>query len=78
LYSVELRATDASWIAGRPARPFEGEVRIRYRHRGARAAITPTVEGFEARFDEPQRAITPGQAAVVYRGDEVLGGGFIA
>jgi tRNA-specific 2-thiouridylase len=78
LYGGELRATDASWIAGRPARPFRGEVRIRYRHRGARAAITPTAQGFDVRFDEPQRAITPGQAAVVYRDDEVLGGGFIA
>jgi len=78
LYDAHLRATDAHWIAGRPAGPFEGEVRIRYRHRGARADITPNSAGFEVRFEEPQRAITPGQAAVVYRGDEVVGGGFIA
>jgi len=78
LYDAQLRATDAHWIAGRPAEPFEGEVRIRYRHRGARADITPNGTGFDVRFEEPQRAITPGQAAVVYRGDEVVGGGFIA
>ena len=78
LYDARLRATDAHWIAGRPAEPFEGEVRIRYRHRGARADITPNGTGFDVRFEEPQRAITPGQAAVVYRGDEVVGGGFIA
>ena len=78
LYDAELTATDAHWIAGRPAEPFRGEVRIRYRHPGARADIVPTPSGFEARFAEPQRAITPGQAAVVYRGDEVIGGGFIA
>lgn len=78
LYDAHLRATHAHWIGERPNETFEGEVRIRYRHRGAPANITPTREGFEARFDEPQRAITPGQAAVVYRGDEVIGGGFIA
>ncbi|MGB5222140.1 MAG: tRNA 2-thiouridine(34) synthase MnmA [Polyangiales bacterium] len=78
LYDAQLRATDAHWIAGRPAEPFEAEVRIRYRHRGARADITPNGTGFDVRFEEPQRAITPGQAAVVYRGDEVVGGGFIA
>jgi tRNA-specific 2-thiouridylase len=78
LYDAELTATDAHWISGRPASPFQGEVRIRYRHAGARADIIPTGAGFEARFEEPQRAITPGQAAVVYRGDEVIGGGFIA
>lgn len=78
LYSGHLRATDAHWIAGRPSGQFEGEVRIRYRHRGARAAVIPTTEGFDVRFHEPQRAITPGQAAVVYCGDEVVGGGFIA
>jgi tRNA-specific 2-thiouridylase len=78
LYDGHLRATAAHWIAGRPARPFRGEVRIRYRHRAAWADIIPTGDGFEARFEEPQRAITPGQAAVVYRDDEVVGGGFIA
>jgi len=78
LYDQRLTATDAHWVAGRPADTFQGEVRIRYRHRGALARVTPTGDGFEVRFDEPQRAITPGQAAVVYRGDEVIGGGFIA
>ena len=78
LYDANLTATDAHWIAGRPVGAFQGEVRIRYRHRGAHADIIPSDSGFEVRFDEPQRAITPGQAAVVYRGDEVIGGGFIA
>ena len=78
LYDQRLTATEAHWVTGRPADPFQGEVRIRYRHRGALARVTPTGGGFEVRFDEPQRAITPGQAAVVYRGDEVIGGGFIA
>lgn len=77
LYDQELTASDAHWLAGRPANAFQGEVRIRYRHRGALARITPTGAGFEVRFHEPQRAITRGQAAVVYRGDEVIGGGFI-
>jgi tRNA-specific 2-thiouridylase len=78
LYDAELTATDAHWIAGKPNAAFQGEVRIRYRHRGAQADIIPTGSGFEVRFEEPQRAITPGQAAVVYRDEEVVGGGFIA
>ena len=78
LYDRHLTATDAHWIGGPPARALQGEVRIRYRHGGARADVIPNEAGFEVRFDEPQRAITPGQAAVVYRGDEVIGGGFIA
>jgi tRNA-specific 2-thiouridylase len=78
LYDRQLTATDAHWVANRPEQPFQGEVRIRYRHRGALADVTPTGNGFKVRFDEPQRAITSGQAAVVYRGDEVIGGGFIA
>jgi tRNA-specific 2-thiouridylase len=78
LYDQQLTATGAHWVGGRPADALRGEVRIRYRHRGALADVTPTGDGFEVRFDEPQRAITPGQAAVIYRGDEVIGGGFIA
>ena len=78
LYENALSATDVRWISGRPKRTFEGEVRIRYRHRAALGAVTPTASGFTVRFEEPQRAITPGQAAVVYVGDQVIGGGFIA
>ncbi len=78
LYEQRLRATDAHWVVDRPVERFQGEVRIRYRHRGALADVTPKGDGFEVHFNEPQRAITPGQAAVVYRGDEVIGGGFIA
>ncbi len=74
----ELVATGARWIGPRPSDAFRADVRIRYRHRPAAALVRPTEDGFEARFDEPQRAISPGQAAVIYRGDEVVGGGFIA
>jgi tRNA-specific 2-thiouridylase len=78
LLSDTLHAIDAAWPGGRPEHPFEGRVRIRYRHEPAPAEITPTDAGFVVRFSEPQRAITPGQATVVYREDEVVAGGFIA
>ena len=82
LSGTRLVARDARWIAGEPpAESFEAAVRIRHRHRPAPARVTPLPPGagggFEVVFREPQRALTPGQAAVVYRGDEVLGGGFI-
>ncbi len=77
LYGAELEAARVHWIHEPPVDGFEASVRIRYRHRGARAQVVPTAAGFEARFDSPQRAITPGQAAVIYRGEEVVGGGFI-
>jgi tRNA-specific 2-thiouridylase len=57
---------------------FEYTVKIRYSHPGARATVTP-LENNRARIrlHEPQRAVTPGQAAVIYDGDVVLGGGWI-
>jgi tRNA-specific 2-thiouridylase len=77
LLSEGLEASNAAWPSGRPNAPFEGRVRIRYRHEPADAWVTPTEGGFEVRFAEPQRAITPGQATVVYQEDEVVAGGFI-
>jgi tRNA-specific 2-thiouridylase len=75
--TCEIR--DVNWIAGEPpAAPVEAMVRIRYRHEPAAALIEP-LDGARAQlcFRTPQRAITPGQAAVFYSGDLVLGGGWI-
>ena len=52
-------------------------MRIRYRGDAADAVVTPGPDGFEVSFAQPQRAVAPGQSAVVYRRDEVLGGGRI-
>jgi tRNA-specific 2-thiouridylase len=79
LLSHEFTAAGVNWIAfDNPTTEVRAEVRVRYRHEAQPAAITP-LEGSRARivFDQPQRAITPGQATVFYRGDEVTGGGWI-
>ncbi|MEO8475722.1 MAG: tRNA 2-thiouridine(34) synthase MnmA [Actinomycetota bacterium] len=72
-----LVADRASWVGGAPVARFEAEVQIRYRGDAAPAVVEPTLEGFRVEFREPQRAVAPGQSAVIYRGDEVLGGGRI-
>ena len=77
LASSSLRARDVAWSAAAPSTPFEALVRVRHRHTPAAALVTPTPGGFEATFHVPQRALTPGQAAVVYRGEEVVAGGYI-
>jgi tRNA-specific 2-thiouridylase len=57
---------------------FEAAVKIRYNHPGTLATVTPLEHGrARIRLHEPQRAVTPGQAAVIYDGDVVLGGGWI-
>lgn len=55
----------------------EYRVKIRYQHQGAAGVIEKTEKGFKIRFKEPQRAITPGQAAVIYDKDQLVGGGWI-
>jgi tRNA-uridine 2-sulfurtransferase len=75
-----LIADRVSWVAGAPPSdgPFEAAVRIRYRGDEVPAVVSPTPRGFEVEFRVPQRAVAPGQSAVVYRDDEMLGGGRIA
>lgn len=70
---------EARWIAPTPSEPFEADVQLRYRHLAARARVERVGAGFRAHFLEPQRAIAPGQAAVVYdESGRVLGGGTIS
>ena len=60
------------------SRPFDATVKIRYNHPGALASVTPLEPNRACiRLQEPQRAVTPGQAAVFYDRDVVLGGGWI-
>jgi tRNA-uridine 2-sulfurtransferase len=79
LLGTEFTAAGVNWIAfDDPSEPVRAEVRVRYRHTAAAATIFPLSNArVRVVFDEPQRAITPGQATVFYRGDEVLGGGWI-
>ncbi len=79
LLSNEFIAAGVNWIAlDNPSDAVRAEVRVRYRHTAAPATITPLADArVRVVFDEPQRAITPGQATVFYRGDEVVGGGWI-
>jgi tRNA-specific 2-thiouridylase len=69
-----------NWVSGEtPDGPIRVTARIRHRHTDAPALVTPTGEAtVHVEFDDPQLAVTPGQAAVFYRDDEVLGGGWIA
>jgi tRNA-specific 2-thiouridylase len=79
LQQRRLRAEDASWIAGVP--PAAGEAAAKTRYRQADAACVLALDGaraFELEFATPQWAVTPGQSAVLYRGDVCLGGGVIA
>lgn len=69
---------DAHWISGKFPEDGNLTVQPRYGHRGAAAALEKISDTeFKVRFAEPQFALTPGQAAVVYDGDELLGGGWI-
>jgi tRNA-specific 2-thiouridylase len=79
LKQTSFIATGVNWIAlDQLDDQIRADVRVRYRHKEASASISPLQEGrVRVAFDEPQRAITPGQATVFYRGQEVLGGGWI-
>lgn len=75
----ECLVTDVNWISGEtPEHPIPSTVKIRYKHQGAEALVIPQEDkSVIVRFTTRQRAITPGQAAVFYNEDIVLGGGWI-
>lgn len=80
LLAKDLSVVDINWLSGyAPPMPFECEVKIRYRHSPAPAVaiIDPDGEQLRISFRDPQRAITPGQFAVLYQGDAVVGSGVI-
>jgi tRNA-uridine 2-sulfurtransferase len=80
LFSSEFTARGVNWTIFQqpPSEPVRAKVKVRYRHEPAMATIYSLPERkAKIIFDQPQRAITPGQAAVFYNDEEVLGGGWI-
>ncbi len=76
LYSDQAYVRNLNWLD----ELVEGEqlrVKIRFHHPGSVASVERSGEGFKLKFQEPQRSITPGQAAVFYRGHQLVGGGWI-
>lgn len=80
LYRQDCIVEKVNWVSIREiTQALEVKTRIRYKHREAPAMLTPVdAATVRVRFQEPQKAITPGQVAVFYEGDVVVGGGFIA
>jgi tRNA-specific 2-thiouridylase len=77
LLASGLKANNLSFVCVKPQRPLEVGAKIRFRSPDVSARLNTLDEGAEVLFDQPQRAIAPGQAVVFYQGDEVVGGGTI-
>ena len=79
IYRNELIASELNWIAiEKLEQPIKVKAKIRYAHQESAATVTPMDTGkVYVKFEEPQLAITPGQAVVFYQSDVVVGGGTI-
>jgi len=79
LYSQRLQTEAPNWVAGAaPANPFRCTAKTRYRQIDQPCLVTVLDDGLEVRFDDPQRAVTPGQSVVFYDDLVCLGGAVIA
>lgn len=79
LYTARARLSGMNWIPWEaPPGPLRAMVKLRYTAKPAPCTVTVCPDGAELAFDTPQRAVTPGQAAVLYKGETVLGAGTIA
>jgi tRNA-specific 2-thiouridylase len=78
LFASQCKVEDINWIQKAPNRPAQVHTRVRYRHTAVASRLSPVDEKTAVvRFEKPQEAVTPGQCAVFYKDDEVLGGGWI-
>ena len=79
LFKKKFRVLGVNWISAKEMKvPFSAKVKIRYKHKEAPAVLTPLEpDRVLVEFNEPQRAVTPGQAAVFYDRDAMVGGGVI-
>ena len=78
LFSSRVKITDVNFIPfDTLTEPLRCEAKLRYTPKAAACTVYPAENGAELVFDEPQRAVTPGQTAVMYQGDLLLGGGTI-
>ena len=79
LYSGKVAAKNLNWVAGKlPSEPIAITAKIRYKSKEAEATLFSEADSADICFSQPQWAVTPGQAIVFYKGDEVLGGGTIS
>ncbi len=76
LWNKTLKLKSVNWLSGKKPKPnFKIKVQIRYGQEPVEATLNP---GYNLKFKNSQRAVTPGQSAVFYRGKELLGGGIIS
>ena len=77
LYGRGLYTWSIDWVDGVPELPLRCVAKTRYRQPDQSCILEPAGNGYRVLFDEPQRAVTPGQSVVFYRGEVCLGGGVI-
>ena len=77
LYSSEVELIEPHWLS-EVVDGSEYEVKIRYQHKASKALVEKTERGIRLKFEEPQRAVAPGQAAVLYKNQKLIGVPFLS